>query len=616
MGRRDLPTGTVTFLFTDVEGSTRLLHELGDADYARALAEHRRILRAAVADHAGIEVDTQGDAIFAAFPTPLGALSAAIAAQHALNTGPIRVRMGLHTGTPLRTSEGYVGVDVHRAARIAAAGHGGQVLISSTTVALLAGEDLPLSDLGEHRLKDMAAAERIFQFGTDQHPRLKSLSPANLPEPPGAFVGRSAELREIGELLRDPSVRMLTLIGPGGIGKSRLALEAAADAAGSFPDGRWWVPLAGLDDAGLAVAAVGRVLGLSEGVEPDAINEHLAGRRALLILDNAEHLLPSLAEALADLVPDAGGSTILVTSREPLRLQAERLVRVPVMTEADAEQLLVSRAIALGVAIGPSAALTSLAERLDRLPLALNLAASRLPILSVEQILERLSQRLDLFAGSRDADPRQRTLRATMEWSHELLSEPEQTLFRRLSVFAGGWTLEAAEAVGESDIDTLQGLVDRSLVQRSNDAGEPRFSMLETVRQFAAERLAESDEERRDPRAPRDVDPRPGRARRRAPPRRRAGGAVGDPPEPGDRQPAGRRGVRDRGGRCRARARHRRRPADVLGHARASRRGSGLDRTSARARPGRGRHPTQPAERPRDPRLHGRRLRRGHGGGR
>ena len=337
--------------------------------------------------------------------------------------------MGLHTGTPLRTSEGYVGVDVHRAARIAAAGHGGQVLISSTTVALLAGEDLPLSDLGEHRLKDMAAAERIFQFGTDQHPRLNSLSPANLPDPAGPFVGRSEELLEIGELLRDPSVRLLTLIGPGGIGKSRLALEAAADAASSFPDGRWWVPLAGLDDAGLAVAAIGRVLGLSEGVEPDAINEHLAGRRALLILDNAEHLLPSLAEALADLVPDAGGSTILVTSREPLRLQAERLVRVPVMTEADAEQLLMSRAIALGVAIGPSPALTSLAERLDRLPLALNLAASRLPILSVEQILERLSQRLDLFAGSRDADPRQRTLRATMEWSHELLSEPEQILF-------------------------------------------------------------------------------------------------------------------------------------------------------------------------------------------
>src|SRR5687768_4754755 len=208
MGRRDLPTGTVTFLFSDVEGSTRLLHELGDADYASALAEHRRILRAAVADHAGIEVDTEGDAIFAAFPTALGALSAATAAQDALNAGPIRVRMGLHTGTPLRTSEGYVGVDVHRASRIAAAGHGGQVLISSTTVALLAGEDLPLSDLGEHRLKDMAAAERIFQFGTDQHPRLNSLSPANLPDPAGAFVGRSEELLEIGELLRDPSVRL------------------------------------------------------------------------------------------------------------------------------------------------------------------------------------------------------------------------------------------------------------------------------------------------------------------------------------------------------------------------------------------------------------------------
>ena len=495
MGRRDLPTGTVTFLFTDVEGSTRLLHELGDAGYASALAEHRRILRAAVADQAGIEVDTEGDAIFAAFPTALGALSAATAAQDALNVGPIRVRMGLHTGTPLRTTEGYVGVDVHRAARIAAAGHGGQVLISSTTAALLAGEDLQLRDLGEHRLKDLAAAERIFQVGTEQHPRLKSLSPANLPEPAGAFVGRLAELLEIGELLRDPSARLLTLVGPGGIGKSRLALEAAADAAASFPDGRWWVPLAAVDDAEIALAGIGRVLGLGEGVELGAVNEHLAGRRALLILDNAEHLLPRLAESLADLVPDAGGSTILVTSREPLRLGAERLVRVPVMTEADAEQLFVSRGIALGASIGPSAALTRLVGRLDRLPLALNLAASRLPILSVEQILERLSQRLDLFAGSRDADPRQRTLRATMEWSHELLAEPERTLFRRLSVFAGGWTLEATESVGESDLDTLQGLVDRSLIQRSNEDREPRFSMLETVRQFAAERLAESDEE-------------------------------------------------------------------------------------------------------------------------
>jgi predicted ATPase/class 3 adenylate cyclase len=494
MSRPDLPTGTVTFLFTDVEGSTKLLRELGEAAYADALAEHRRVLRDAVAHQSGIEVDTEGDAIFAAFPTAPGAVSAARAAQEGLKAGPIRVRMGLHTGTPLRTAEGYVGVDVHRAARIAAAGHGGQVLISSVTATLLATEDVPLSDLGVHRLKDLAAGERIYQLGSDEHPPLRSLSPTNLPEQAGSFIGRSAELREIGELLRDPSVRLLTLVGPGGIGKSRLALQAAADAGGSFPEGRWWVPLVSVQEPAHAVDAIGRVLGLGEGSQPGEVRRRLADRSALLVLDNAEHLLPALADALAELIPAAGGSTFLITSREPLRLQAERLVRVPVMTDADAEQLLMSRAIALGAAIAPSPALTTLAERLDRLPLALNLAASRLPILSVEQILQRLSQRLDLFAGSRDADPRQRTLRATIEWSHDLLSEPERALLRRLSVFAGGWTLEAAEAVGESDIEIVASLVDRSLIQRGDHDGGPRFFMLESIRQFAAERLAASDE--------------------------------------------------------------------------------------------------------------------------
>ena len=495
MARRDLPTGTVTFLFTDVEGSTKLLHDLGETAYAAALDEHRRVLRRAVAAHAGIEVDTEGDAIFAAFPTAIGAITAARDAQEGLKPGPIRVRMGLHTGTPLRTAEGYVGVDVHRAARIAAAGHGGQVLISSATEGLLAGEAIAVSDLGEHRLKDLAASERIYQLGTEQHPPLRSLSPTNLPEPVGKFVGRWAELLEIGEMLRDPSVRLLSLIGPGGIGKSTLALAAAADAASSFPDGRWWVPLASVQDPEVAVAAIGRALGLNEGAEPDAIGRHLTARRVLLILDNAEHLLPDLAGPLAELTPAAGGSTILLTSREPMRLQAERLIRVPVMTQPDAEQLLVSRAIAHGASVGPSPALSTLAERLDRLPLALSLAAARLPMMSVEQILERLSQRLDLFKGNRDADPRQQTLRATIEWSHDLLSDAERTLLRRLSVFSGGCTLEAAEAVGEADLDVLGSLVDRSLIQRGDDAGAPRFSMLESIRQFAAERLAASDEE-------------------------------------------------------------------------------------------------------------------------
>lgn len=496
MTTQDLPTGTVTLLFTDVEGSTRLLGELGETRYAEALDAHRRLLREAIAEQAGIEVDTQGDAIFAAFPTAVGALAAAQRSQEALMSGPIRVRMGIHTGTPLRTAEGYVGVDVHRAARIAAAGHGGQVLMSSATRDLLEDYGATTMDLGEHRLKDLAGAERLFQLGDQPFPRLRSLSPSTLPEPAGTFVGRDAELREVGELLRDPAVRLLTLVGPGGIGKTRLALRAAAEAAVSFPDGRWWVPLAAVGEVKEAVRAIGQELGLGGEATPDAVASHLASRRALVLIDNSEHLLPDLAEALATLVPQTGGSTLLVTSREPLSLAAERLVRVPVMTQTDAEDLLLSRAVGLGVAVAPSGALSTLAERLDRLPLALTLAASRLSVLSADQILERLSQRLDLFAGARDADPRQRTLRATIEWSHDLLTEAERVLYRRLSVFAGGCTLEAAEAVCDADLDALQGLVDRSLVERLDVAdGPPRFAMLDTIRQFAAEQLAASGEE-------------------------------------------------------------------------------------------------------------------------
>ncbi|MGH2428124.1 MAG: ATP-binding protein [Candidatus Limnocylindria bacterium] len=496
MGRRDLPSGTVTFLFTDVEGSTRLLSEIGEAAYAQALAGHRRILRDVIARHGGLEVDTEGDAIFAAFATPLGALSAARDGQAGLEATPVRVRMGLHTGTPLRTEEGYVGIDVHRAARISGAGHGGQVLVSSTTAALLSGSaGAPaLSDLGEHRLKDLAAPERIHQLGTDTHPPLKTLSPTNLPEPAGRLVGRSEELLQIGELLRDPDVRLVSLIGPGGIGKTRLAIEAAAAGAGQFPDGRWWVPLASVRDPAAAVRLIVQVLGLAEEGDPAQIRRHLEARQALLVVDSVEHLLPGIAARLAELLP-AHGSSALVTSREPLRLRAERLVRVPVLSESAAEQLLVGRAAALGIELMPSEALTELVRRLDRLPLALELAAGRLPILSVEQVLARLGQRLDLFVAAGDADPRQRTLRTTIEWSHELLAEPEQVLFRWLAVFEGGCTLEAAEVVCEADLDVVQSLVDRSLVQRVAEADRPpRFTMLESIAQFAAERLTESGE--------------------------------------------------------------------------------------------------------------------------
>jgi predicted ATPase/class 3 adenylate cyclase len=498
MGRPDLPNGTVTFLFTDVEGSTRMLHALGEEKYAEVLAEHRRILRSAVDRYGGIEVDTEGDAIFAAFPTALDALSAAREAQAGLGTIGVKVRMGLHTGTPLRTEEGYVGMDVHRAARIAAAGHGGQVLLSSTTAALVGGAtEVPLTDLGEHRLKDLAAAERLFQIGAEEHPALKTLSPSNLPEPIGSFIGREAELRQLGGHLADAAIRLLTVVGPGGLGKTRLALEAAARTTSQFPDGRWWLSLAAVHDPARVTALVAESLGLPDDAGAGGIARHLMDRRILLVLDNAEHLLPALSPIIADLLPTSGRSVALVTSREPLKLAAEHVVRIPVLSEDDAESLLISRAAALGATIGPSQALRSLVSRLDRLPLALQLAASRLPLLTVEQILERISQRLDLFTGPVDADPRQRTLRATIEWSHDLLSEPERTLFRRLAAFEGGCTLEAAEAVAGARLDTLQALIDRSMVEREDEPGfaAPRFRMLDSIGQYALERLADSGEE-------------------------------------------------------------------------------------------------------------------------
>src|SRR6266849_4241689 len=280
--RRDLPSGTVTFLFTDVEGSTKLLHELGAAAYARALAEHRRILREAFGAHGGVEVDTQGDAFFVAFPTAPGALAAAAAALERLSMGPIRVRMGVHTGTPHVDEEGYVGVDVHRAARIAAAGHGGQVLISASTAALLGTDEL--RDLGEHRLKDLSAPERMYQLGDEDFPPLKSLYRTNLPIPATPFVGREHELAEVCGMLQD--ARLLTLTGPGGTGKTRLGLQAAAEVAERYADGIFWVPLAPLRDPELVLVTAGEVLGAREGLA-----EHLADKSLLLLFDNFEHVV-------------------------------------------------------------------------------------------------------------------------------------------------------------------------------------------------------------------------------------------------------------------------------------------------------------------------------------
>jgi predicted ATPase/class 3 adenylate cyclase len=500
MGAKGLPTGTVTLLFTDVEGSTRLLHALGAGGYAEALAEHRRILRAAFERHGGVEVDTQGDAFFFAFPDALLGLVAAGEARSQLEGGPIRVRMGIHTGTPLPTDEGYVGVDVHRAARIAAAGHGGQVLVSVETATLTGESGAGLVDLGDHRLKDLAAPERIYQLGTGSFPPLKALSASNLPVPTTPFLGRDAELEHVSEKLLDPSVRVLTILGPGGIGKTRLALQAAAEASDAFLDGLWWVALAPLSDASQAPATLAQTLGVreTEGVHvEDALDARLEGRRALVLLDNAEHLLPELAGWVARLLKASDRLTVLVTSRERLQLSSENVFIVPALAAGDATAFLRDRAAALGLSLERSETVDELCARLDRLPLALQLAAARLRVFSPEQLLERLAGRLDMITGGGDFEPRQQTLRATVEWSHDLLAAEEQALFRRMAVFVGGCTLQGAEDVCGAELETLGGLVDKSLVQRNDGAPEPRFWMLESIQDFAAERFVASGEEKK-----------------------------------------------------------------------------------------------------------------------
>jgi predicted ATPase/class 3 adenylate cyclase len=486
---RDLPTGTVTFLFTDVEGSTRLLQALGAERYAAALAEHRRALREACVRHGGVEVDTQGDSFFFAFATAPAALAAAGDAVEALERGPIRVRGGLHTGTPVVTDEGYVGDDVHRAARIAAAGHGGQILVSSATAGLLDFDSLV--DLGEHRFKDLAAPERVYQVGDGDFPPLASLRRTNLPTPPTPFLGRERELTDVVALLRRGELRLVTLTGPGGTGKTRLALQAAAEVAESFHDGVWWVALAPLHEAELLVPSLAQVLQLEQqpGRElGETVAQRLSGMQALLLLDNAEHLLPAAAEEIARL-RDVDGPTILVTSRERLQLQGEQVYAVPALAGVEGVSLFVSRARALGTDVSRSPAVVELCARLDNLPLAVELAAARTVVFPPEQLLERFSERLDLLKAGRDADPRQQTLRATVEWSYDLLDERERWLFRGFSVFAGGCAFEAAEEVCGADPDTLQSLLDKSLLRRVEGPLGTRYLMLETIRELAAEKL-------------------------------------------------------------------------------------------------------------------------------
>jgi predicted ATPase/class 3 adenylate cyclase len=529
----DAPSGTVTLLFTDIEGSTKLLQRAGDT-YADLLDQHRVLLRSAFDANGGYEVDTEGDAFFVAFPSANDAVAAAAEAQQALarhewpEDTEIRVRIGVHTGEPRLIEGKYVGLDVHRAARVMAASHGGQVVISHSTRDLLE-EGFQLRDLGEHRLKDLSQPQRLYQLQVEGLPRefpaLKTLEnhPTNLPVLPTALIGRERELEEIELLLQREDVHLLTLTGPGGTGKTRLALQVAADLIEQFPSGVFFVSLAPISDPEFVVPAIARTLGLREqGGEPllDRLNEYLREKQLLLLLDNFEQVVqagPSVASPLAS-APDL---KLLVTSRSPLHLSGERSYEVPplrlpdpgrlpeieALAQYEAVRLFIERAHA----VKPDFALTSnngpavaeICVRLDGLPLAIELAAARVRVLPPTSLLARLDERLKLLTGgARDMPSRHQTLRGAIDWSYSLLSEEEQRLFAYLSVFIGGCTLVAAEAVcdwegklGIHVLDGLTSLVEKSLLRQTEDAtGEARLWMLETIREYASERLDEGTE--------------------------------------------------------------------------------------------------------------------------
>ncbi|TMK79440.1 MAG: adenylate/guanylate cyclase domain-containing protein [Actinobacteria bacterium] len=536
---RSLPTGTVSLLCTDIEGSTRLLHTLGER-YAEALAEHRRLLRTAFAEHRGCEVDTQGDAFFYAFPRAHDAVAGAVAAQRALaaHVWPedlaIRVRIGIHTGEPTVTAEGYVGIDVHRVARVMSAGHGGQVLLTQSTRDLLPEElsdAVSLRDLGEHRLKDLTQPQRLYQLVIpgleNDFPALKTLEgrPTNLPIQPTVLIGREQQVKEAVALLRREGIRLVTLTGPGGTGKTRLSLQVAAELVADFEDGVFFVDLAAISDPHLFIATVAQTLAVRERPGQslsETLKDYLRDKHLLLVLDNFEQLLDA-GPAVSALLAAASNLKALVTSRAPLHLSGEHEYSVPplavpdlgeseppsILAAYEAVQLFLARA----QAVKPEFELTSentpavaeICARLDGLPLAIELGAARVRMLGPQALLGRLSERLALLTeGTRDAPARQRTLRDTIEWSYDLLDSSEQRLFARQSVFLGGATIEAAEAVCEP-VDELEGavfdgiasLVEKSLLRRQDEgrAGESRILMLETIREYALDRLERSGEE-------------------------------------------------------------------------------------------------------------------------
>jgi predicted ATPase len=414
---------------------------------------------------------TKGDAFFFAFASAPAALAAATRGCADLEAGgPIRVRMGLHTGSPHVGAEGYVGEDVHLAARIAAAGHGGQILVSGATRHLVGDE---LRDLGEHRLKDFAEPIPVYQVGMHAFPPLKTFANTNLPRPASSFVGRDREVAEVMSLLGN-GTRFLTLSGPGGSGKTRLAIESAAGLVPEFAAGVFWVGLAPLRDPALVTATISQTLGGKEDIAA-----HIGERELLLLLDNMEQVVDAAPE-LGSLVEICPNLRLLVTSRELLRVQGEREYPVLPLGASEAVELFCARA-----GTEPDDDVRELSRDLDNLPLALELAAARTRVLSPRQIRERLSERLDLLEGGRDADPRQQTLRATIEWSYDLLDEDEKPLLARLSVFAGSCTLDAADQVAGAGVPILQALAEKSLLRVADE----RFWLLETIRAYAAERL-------------------------------------------------------------------------------------------------------------------------------